>query len=209
MLVRSLGALLLVLLFGSGLVGCGREGDSAFQKAVGPVLSETAALESVINQPVPEPPRGLAGLNHSTVEIETARAKDAAKVYQRHVEGLPEPETRQLRYLRVKLVGLGRATLTFAEAQSRAHQAMAPAEPGKLIDWIRNLHGSSRWEGVVRARFLDALLEASAAERVALGTEVLPDTHPPDEVPGVSAGWTRDTLVQMEREVRREAREMP
>jgi hypothetical protein len=211
---RSERVLSLVVFLLVAAVGCGGRTDKAFRASVPSVLREAAGLDSAITQTIPEPPPGGWVPDHYAVESEGARALGVAKVYALHARKLPEPQKREWRYLRTKLVDLGSAAGALVEAERRAHMTMTvwgiPSE--RLMDRFQRIHDFGRWEGEARARFLDALLAAAAAERATLGTAVLPESHPPDFVKGdsvgVSVGWTRDSLAARARVAAREARDM-
>jgi len=200
---------LLVLVISTG---CANQADKAFEEAVPPVLREAVSLDSAITQTIPAIPPGSTVVDHYAVESEGARALGVAKTYALHARRLPNPQKPEWRYLRSRLVNLGTSAVALAEAEQRAHMAMAPyGIPSETImGRFRIIHEFGRWEGATRARYLDALLEACAAERATLRTAVLPESHAPDYVRGdsvgVSAGWTKDSLAARVRVAMREAR---
>lgn len=209
MSARSRVALSLGLLL---VAGCGGGADEGFRRAVPSVLAEAAGLDSAITQRISRVPPGQYVPDRRAVESEGARALGLAKVFVMRAGKLPEPHGRELRYLRSKLVGLGGAALELTQAEQRAHLTLGVFEmpTGTLMDTFLRIHRVARWEGAARARFLDALLEATAAERVALRTSVLPDSHAPDgwNSVGVSLGWTRDSLATRTALARYQARLM-
>jgi hypothetical protein len=180
--------------------GCRSGADEAFRRAAPSVLAEAAGLDSAITQRVPKVSPGQYAPDRFVVESEGARALGVAKVFLMRVHQLPEPQDQELRYLRSRLVALGAAALELTQAELRAHLTLGVFEGipnGTLMDIYLTIHRVARWEGAARARFLDVLLATTAAERLALGSSVLPDSHPPDgwNSVGVSLGWTKDSLA--------------
>ncbi len=215
MSARSHGALWVGVLLVLGVEGCGGTGDEAFRRAVPAVLSEAAGLDSAITQAIPPTPKDRWAPTPYAVEAEGRRARGVADDYWLHVSQLPKAHSQHCRYLRSRLVDLGRAARVLVEAEERSHSTMTmwgqPA--GKLMDFLRRMNDQGRLEGVARARFLEAFLLATAAERATLGTETLPDSHAPEFATADSlaggAGWTKGTVAAKARLVECELRETP
>ena len=156
--VRVVVALCLAVLAAS----CGSRQDEAFRRAVGRVISEAIDLEGKL---------AFSGTNYNAEKLEAARsgADGIVRTYLEHVTALPQPETKELRYLRMRLLSHG-------EVARARHEAFAmylasvdnPSQVHLAVARLELLQASDA--AVVQSTRL-----LGASERVALRTRAVED----------------------------------